>query len=192
MSLFKKNSIEGSTKIYSTMYLGGHPENPKKVAGSVDLQLLDNGFMLKHHVADRYFSPFEIPYVSVTGFEIVNRTLSTANVVLGGKDAYKLQQPNNIHITYKEQNGNEITIRLEMITGITIPGQAKVCLELLDYLKAQGIYAKFNLATNNTEVINENEAILKQIEKLSELRDANVLTEEEFNEKKAQLLNNIK
>lgn len=177
MSLFKKKSNEMSVKTYSTMYLGGHPENPKKVAGIVDLQLFGNCFAFKHHVADKYLVPFEIPYNSVTDFKIVDRTLTTANVIFGGKDAYKLQQANNIHITYNDKNNDILTVRFEMITGVTIAGQAKVCLELLDYLKTNGIYSQFNLSNNNPA---NNDEILNQIEKLAQLKEAGILTEEEF------------
>lgn len=115
--------------------------------------------------------------------------MTTANVVFGGKDSYKLQQANNIHISYKEQDNNLLTVRFEMISGVTVTGQAKVCLEMLDYLKANGIYSKFNLSNDNST--DENNDVLKQIEKLAQLRDEGILTEEEFITKKSQLLEKL-
>ncbi len=189
MGLFKKNNNVDSVKGYQTVYLGGHPDNPKKVAGIVDLQLLENCFLVKHRVAEKYLKTFEIPYRAVTDFAIVDRTLSTANVILGGKDAYKLQQANNIHITYKDMNNNLLTVRFEMISGVTVTGQAKVCLEMLDYLKTNGIYSQFNISNSNSD--NTNNDIIDQIEKLSKLKDDGILTEEEFLSKKAQLLEKL-
>lgn len=184
MGLFKKNNNVDSVKSYQVVYLGGHPDNPKKSTGIVDFQLLEDRFLIKHRVAEKYLKTFEIPYSEITEFAIVDRTLTTANILLGGKDAYKLQQANNIHISY-----NGLTVRFEMISGVTVTGQAKVCLEMLDYLKANGIYSKFNLSNDASS--NNNDDVLAQIEKLSQLKNDGILTEEEFNAKKTQLLEKI-
>ena len=192
MGLFKKKTEENAVKSYQTMYLGGHPENPKKVAGIVDVQLLDNCFLFKHRVAEKYLKTFEIPYSSVTDFAVVDRTLTTGNILFGGKDAYKLQQANNVHITYDDQNGNSLTVRFEMISGVTVTGQAKVCLEMVDYLKANGIYAQFNLSSANQPApAATNDNVLEQIEKLAQLKNDGILSEEEFQAKKAQLLEKL-
>ena len=114
-----------------------------------------------------------------------------------------MEQKNNIEIEYEDVDGNEQFIRLEMLTGISIYGQAKKCVEFMDVLRQNGILKKFagnhNAAQNmqgqqmsgvqagETQAAN-GDVILEQIEKLAGLKEKGILSEEEYQQKKSELL----
>ena len=105
--------------------------------------------------------------------------------------------------SYEDSDGNEQFIRLEMLTGISIYGQAKKCVEFMDVLRQNGILKKFagnrNAAQNmqgqqmpgvqagETQAAN-GDVILEQIEKLAGLKEKGILSEEEYQQKKSELL----
>ena len=90
-----------------------------------------------------------------------------------------------------------------MLTGISIYGQAKKCVEFMDVLRQNGILKKFagnhNAAQNmqgqqmsgvqagETQAAN-GDVILEQIEKLAGLKEKGILSEEEYQQKKSELL----
>ena len=109
-----------------------------------------------------------------------------------GGDNSDLRQKNVIEIKYLDEAGDEFVVRNEMLTGFTVMGQEKVCLEMLDLLRTKGIMKQFK----GTENSNSNNAfggddVLKQIEKLAALKDSGIITEDEFNQKKVVLLEKL-
>lgn len=78
--------------------------------------------------------------------------------------------------------------RVEMLTGVTVYGQAEKCRELLDLLREKKILGKLNKDAQKTAPADDP---LEQLKKLNALKDAGVISEEEFNEKKAALLAKI-
>ena len=120
-----------------------------------------------------------------------------------------MEQKNNIEIEYEDVDGNEQFIRLEMLTGISIYGQAKKCVEFMDVLRQNGILKKFagnrNAAQNmqgqqmsgvqagetptaGAAQVSNGDVILEQIEKLAGLKEKGILSEEEYRQKKSELL----
>ena len=123
--------------------------------------------------------------------EIVERTISTAESFMSsGSNNSDLRQKNVIEITYLDDENEEYVVRNEMLTGTTVMGQAKVCEEMLDLLRVNKIMKQFRGKDEQNAAVRESGAddILKQIEKLSELKDKGILTEEEFVSKKNELL----
>lgn len=79
-----------------------------------------------------------------------------------------------------------------MLTGFTIFNQAKKCREFIDLLRQHGILQRIEQKRNvNNSQGNSGSDILTQIEKLASLKDAGILTEEEFQDKKTALLEKI-
>ncbi|MBW4033508.1 MAG: SHOCT domain-containing protein [Acidobacteria bacterium] len=74
-----------------------------------------------------------------------------------------------------------------MLTGVTVMGQAMKAKEFDDRLRVHGIRSKFGGASETAPAAAapDHAAQLKQI---AELRDAGVLTEEEFAAKKSEIL----
>lgn len=180
----KKTALEH----YSVIYLGGLPAYPKAHHGnSIDFLVMPTEFQLVPTNTSRWFSGLVIPYTKVLGFEIVERTVSSLEGILGGINSRQLNQANNIQIEFRLE-GQELILRLEMLTGITVMGQAGKCRELMDKLRVHGVLGKFagkRLPSTPTE------DIPAQIAKLAGLRDQGILTGAEFDAKKTELLSRL-
>lgn len=83
---------------------------------------------------------------------------------------------------------------MEMLTGISVYGQAAKCREMLDLLREHEILAIFekNMAQSNIFRANTVQVatidIAEQISKLATLKEQGILSEEEFVAKKTELL----
>ncbi len=187
---------EGGLIRYEVTYKGGHPnfQLEKKKSPYMVLDIMPDRFsFLATSQSENWFTGFEIPYNRVVSLEIVERTISNTEMLLSsGGDNSDLRQKNVIEIKYLDEAGDEFVVRNEMLTGFTVMGQEKVCLEMLDLLRTKGIMKQFK----GTENSNSNNAfggddVLKQIEKLAALKDSGIITEDEFNQKKVVLLEKL-
>lgn len=177
---------------YSVKYLGGHPAYPSEKAASIDLLLLGDRFSLQPtSTSKKWFADLDIPYDHVTELQIVDREVGGFAQLMAGRNSQNLVQANNIHIHYGEGD-DEILLRLEMISGITVMGQAKKCRELGDKLRTNRIRQKFASSpaapTSNMQAPMD---IPEQIEKLARLKEAGILSTEEFEAKKGELLSRL-
>ena len=134
-----------------------------------------------------WFPNMDIPYESITDIRIEKRTISTAEVFLGGGNDANQEQENNIVIEYTDENNKKRTLRTEMLTGVTIFNQAAKCREFMDLLRTNDILEIIEAKKNNGKNSGGPD-VLEQIQKLASLKDAGILSEEEFNQKKADLL----
>ena len=183
----KKQITEGSFRDYEVIYIGGHPDYPKKKSGSaITFSIMpDNFYLHPTATSKKWFEEYKIPYASVNKLEIAQRTVSTAEELLGGINSRQLNQANNIHITYTDEAGKEIVLRLEMLTGVTVMGQAQKCNELMDFLKTNSSMDRFKKENSAAQTDVEP---TEEIKKLAELHAQGILTDEEFSAKKKQLL----
>jgi hypothetical protein len=173
---------------YKVTYKGGHPDLPKSRVGEIRLSLTPEAFVLNATMTSKKFwKALTIPYADVGSVEIVARVVSTFEGLAGGLNSRQLNQDNNIHIEYASPNGNWVLLRFEMLSGITVMGQAGKCREFEDRLRALGITRKFKQVVGNTPSVAE-DSVATHITKLAQLRDLGILTETEFNAKKTELL----
>jgi len=173
---------------YKVTYRGGHPDLPKSKAGGVRLLLTPEAFVLNPTIgSEKFWKALTIPYADVNSVQIVARVVSTFESLAGGLNSRQLNQDNNIHIDYALGSGNRVLLRLEMLSGVTVMGQAKRCREFEDRLRALGITGKFKQAAAGAPTRAE-DSITTKITRLAQLRDQGILTEEEFNVKKVELL----
>lgn len=97
-----------------------------------------------------------------------------------------------MEIKYLDEVGDEYIVRNEMLTRFTVMGQAKVCQEMLDLLQTKGIMKQFKgTESNRSNNTFGGDDVIKQIEKLAALKESGIITEEEFNRKKAVLLEKL-
>jgi len=178
---------------YGVVYKGGHPDYPKEKGGKIHFKVFNDRFeLLATMGTKRWFSGLVIPYRSISSLEIVERQVGTVEGLLGGLNSRQLNQANNIHISYQADDGQEVLLRLEMLSGVTVMGQAKKCLEFMDRLRTHRIFEKFRgKRDKQTEGHNVVEDIPTQLEKLAALRDRGILTAEEFARKKTELLSRM-
>ena len=83
-----------------------------------------------------WFEEMAIPYEKIK-LEIVERKISNAEWLLSSSrsDMKAMEQKNNIEISYIDSDNKNQLIRLEMLTGVSIYGQAGKCVEFMDVLR---------------------------------------------------------
>lgn len=195
-SRLSKLPQEGGLKRYEVTYRGGHPEFllQKKQSPYIVMDIMPDRFsFLPKGNSEDWFTGFEIMYEDIISLEIVERTISSTEFFISGDNNNSdLRQKNVIQITYLDAEGDEYVVRNEMLTGTTVMGQARVCLEMLDFLRVNKILKKFRgnqeQQTQQPQSSSVNDNILESIEKLSKLKDAGILSDEEFVAKKKELL----
>lgn len=184
--------LEGAIKRYGFTYQGGLSQYIKKKSGEVGLNIMEDSFYLKPtRTTQEWFEEMAIPYTDVKKIEVVKRTVSTAEYMLSSNgDAKSLEQDNTVEITFMDENAVEQILRLEMLTGFTVFKQAKICKEFMDVLRQNRIFDKF-MKNKEEKPLSAGDDILGKIEKMSELKKAGILTEEEFAVKKSELLSQL-
>lgn len=189
-----KKPLEGAIIRYEVIYIGGLPEYPKTKSGNaIGLNIMEDCFAFrKTNTSKEWFEDFDIPYSDIKEINIEKRNISTAEFLLGAGNDPNQQQENNICITFDREDV-ELILRVEMLTGVTIYNQAAKCKEFMDVLRQNKILGKFKKAENAAEAApaKAEPDAMEQLKKLAELKDAGILTEEEFNAKKAELLARI-
>lgn len=171
---------------YHVNYRGGLPQLPKAKAGKIVFEIHPSYFRLKPASGSKgFWALLDIPFAAISEFEIVERNVSSFEAIAGGLNSRQLNQKNNIHISYAGSEGQTL-LRLEMISGVTVMGQAKKCAELADRLRNLRIREQFE---TSSLVIKENRSSLAdELDKLASLKANGVLSEEEFIAAKARLL----
>lgn len=198
MEQSKQNKLpqEGGLIRYEVIYKGGHPafQLGKKKSPYILLDIMPDRFsFLATSQSKDWFTGFEIPYSKVISLEIVERVISNTEMLLSSSSNNSdLRQKNVMEIKYLDEAGDEFVVRNEMLTGLTVMGQARVCQEMLDLLRTKSIMKQFKgIENNQTNNVSGGDDILKQIEKLASLKESGIITEEEFNQKKAVLLEKL-
>lgn len=179
--------LPGAYIRYEVGYLGGLPEYADcKHTGNLGINLMPDRFILTDtHMSRGWFRGYSIPYCSITDITLETRTVSDTDL--------HNQQENNIYISFRNDIGIELMLRLSMRTGTTIYKQAAKCWEFMDVLRQYGVMTAIKERQQPTQqtLPPTQPDILGQIEKLAQLRDAGILTEEEFTQKKTQLLDKL-
>ena len=181
-----KAPIEGALTRYGVSYVGGLIQYPKRKSGEIGLNIMENSFILKPTSGAGWFEQMEIPYDSVHDLQIVKRTVSAAEGLMSSNSA-DLATDNTIEITYINPENIETVLRLEMLTGLTVNGTAVKCKEMIDFLRQKQILPRL-LKKNQAAAAPVQDDIPAQIQKLNALKEAGILTDEEFQAKKADLL----
>ena len=186
-----KQPLEGAIIRYEVIYLGGLPEYPKAKHGSaVGMNIMPDKFVFtKTGTSKDWFTEYEIAYQNISEIKIEKRTISNTEMLLGGGNDPNQQQENNICIEFETPDGNELLLRVEMLTGTTIYGQATKCREFMDVLRQNGILKMFK--QNAPACASSQPDVLAQIEKLAGLKAAGILSDEEFEKKKSELLTKL-
>lgn len=183
---------------YKVTYKGGLPELPKAKIGGILLQFWPDHFHFEPTTASKKFwQPLRIPYTAVSDLEIVTRQVGNAETLLsaGSRGGTRnLATDNNIHISYAAEGGQQLVLRMEMLTGVTVGGQAKKCAEMLDFMQVNGIRSHFGGGTQGPSwgsAAPQGAApmgVAQEIEHLAGLHAQGYLSAEEFAAAKARAL----
>lgn len=184
-----KKTLDGALARYEFTYISGF-DGVKKKSGAWGMNVMPDSFAFRVTMTTKdWLFDYDIPYTSISDIRIEKRSISTAEVFLGGSDNANQQQENVIVIEYVDAEGRKQTLRIEMLTGVTIYNQAAKCTELMDLLRKNDI---LDLIKKNTDSGdkggNGGNDVLAQIEKLADLKEKGILSEEEFAAKKAELI----
>ena len=192
MGLFsRKKKDEGLLEKYNVTYKGGRPENPKSLNGKIEMKLYSDHFEFAPTMGSKKkWQPYEIPYNTISKLEYVKRELGKleALATIGG-GARDIQTLNNINITHQTDSG-ELLLRMEMLTGVHVAVQAQKCQELDDKLRVHGIRSQFIQEEKSAPAAAAPD-IPQQIEKLGDLLEKGLINQEEYDEKKSDLLSRI-
>ena len=173
---------------YKVIYRGGLADLPKPKIGEIVFKVKADEFVLEpSNATKKWWNELTIPYNRVNDLAIVGRQVSTMEGLLGGVNSRQLNQDNNINIDFTDEQGNNVVLRVEMLTGVTVMGQAMKAKEFDDRLRVHGIRSKFAGATTVPQTSGAPDPAA-QLKQLADLRDAGILTEDEFNAKKAEIL----
>lgn len=186
-----KQPVEGAYIRYEVTYISGVDSIPKAKAGAIGLNIMPDRFAFRiTYTSKDWFTDMDIPYDQITDIRIEKRNITTAEMLMGGGNDANQQQENNIVIEYTDENNKKRTLRTEMLTGVTIYNQAAKCREFMDLLRQHDILEQIE-AKKNAKKSGGEVDVVAQIEKLAKLKEAGVITEEEFQAKKGALLEKI-
>ena len=181
-----KKPLDGAIARYEFTYVGGLTDIPKAKAGAWGMNIMPDKFAFRVTMTTKdWLYDLDIPYDDITDIRIEKRTISNAELWLGGGNDANQEQENVIVLEYTDATAKKATLRVEMLTGTTIYNQAAKCKELMDLLRREDILDKIKKSENSSGGGND---VLAQLEKLSKLKDSGILTDKEFNVKKAELL----
>lgn len=181
-----KQPLEGALIRYEFTYVGGLDDIPKAKSGAWGMNVMPDRFAFRvTSTTKNWLYDLDVAYEDVTDIRIEKRTISNAEVLLGAGNDANQEQENVIVIEYKDEQRRNATLRVEMLTGVTIFNQAAKCKELMDLLRKNDILDKLK---KSEKPASSGDDILAQVEKLSKLKDAGVLSEDEFSVKKSELL----
>lgn len=184
----KKKDDDGRLEEYAVVYLGGRPENPKKLSGKIELILYSDHLKLSPTFGSKgKWDLYEIPYNTISKWEYTKREVGGMEALLSGGDTRDIQTNNNIQITHDTDSG-ELILRLEMLTGVHVAVQAQKCQELDDKMRVHGIRDQFIKAPDEVSVAAPAIDIPEQIEKIASLLEKGLITQEEYDQKKQDLL----
>lgn len=189
-----KKPLDGCIQWYEVLYEGGlatiGAEKTKAGSGSIGMNIMPDSFYFKPTItAVDWFADLEIPYDKVKKFELIKRTVSNAELFLSSSatDAASLATLNTMAITYDDVNGDEVYLKMEMLTGLSVQGQAKKCEEMMDVLRINKILPRLNMESNGSIQTSQLSAA-DELKKYKDLLDSGIITQEEFDAKKKQLL----
>ncbi len=182
-----KKPLDGAIVRYEFTYVGGLEDIPKAKSGAWGMNVMPDKFAFRvTSTTKEWLYDLDIPYDDITDIRIEKRTISNAEWLLGAGNDANQQQENVVVIEYTDKEGRNATLRVEMLTGVTIYNQAAKCKELFDVLRRNNILDRLKKGNENTN--SGSNDVLAQIEKLAKLKEVGVLSDEEFAEKKAELL----
>jgi len=184
-----KKPLEGAIARYEFTYQGGMEDIPKPKAGAWGMNIMSDMFSFRVTITTKdWLYNLDIPYDDISDIRIEKRTISNAEMWLGAGNDANQQQENVVVIEYVDKEQKKQTLRVEMLTGTTIYNQAAKCKEFMDLLRRENILDRLKKGSDSAGGGND---ILAQIEKLSKLKESGILSEDEFNQKKAKLLSKL-
>lgn len=184
----KKDDVK-PLETYKVGYLGGDPRYPKAKKTIIHFNLCEDTLVID---PAKWFDGLEVPYERIKDIVITDRQVSGLDLLSTGLlGAVTLKQANNINVAYLDENDNERIICFEMFSGGSVWGTAKKCQEMLDRLIHHQIKDRFIGLQTDVSSTPAELSPLEKIEKLSELKDKGIISDDDFEKKKMELLDQM-
>ena len=195
----KYNSpVEGAKQRYRMIYVGGLEDFKPSATDpcAIGFNIMEDRFIIKPEYATKiaWFGDREI----IIPFDKINE-LSQAPIGMGSNASIQ----SVVIISFTTEDNKNRRLRIQMLDGITYVGQELKTTDMMNYLTDNGILEQINNNSLN-ETSNDNtknnanndnarnntssDDVMKQIEKLADLKNKGILSDEEFAEKKKELL----
>jgi len=169
-------------RMWNVTYVSGLLSVPK-LRREIAMQLFEKGFCF----TGSFFPDLWIFHNSIIDFK-----LATGWGDFWKKSIYDHGREKMIEITFFNATNEKTTLRLEMATNASPLASAfdeyHACKELVCLMRSNGIFFRNSPSQPTTSA---SLSTLAQIAQLSELHKSGVLTDEEFETKKAELLKRI-
>jgi len=154
--------------------------NQKKMIRTMFLHLMSDGFRLTCEKGELF-----IPYERIVSFKTIGRVFFVA------LKSYYDQFQTGIELEYLSNDGARNVIQLQFFASIPVSMEKNdaALKDMLTKMKQNHIFEKFACAQPPKQ--QETPDIISQIERLGELHKAGILTDAEFESKKAELLKRL-
>lgn len=180
---------------FAFRYVGGHINYPSKVESVIELSLLNNPVSVINVYTnlssaglevqpDQFL--FSIPLKKIIKIENNSQKEFSGGVLIGGLGAILQETRLFVIIHYRDENN----VKQQVIFGTTPAIKSEKYFDAF-YKAFIGTLTEVNPKALSGEVIEEGTKsdLATQLEKLSELKEKGMLTDEEFNIAKSKLLN---
>lgn len=189
MGLFGSGPKEaGEIDHYTVMYQGGLPQYPKSNSSPLLLKICNDRLVFHPTFGASWFKAFAVKLSDITAIELARRQAGLLESALGGLDSTQLNTTSLVEVSFMNGASEELKTRWQMISGLSAQGAAAKAAEMMDLLRSRGLLAQTRQTTAATVSSPSSTDVPSQILRLAELRDKGILSDAEFAEKKAELL----
>lgn len=177
------NSEEEILFYQSASYKGGIQGFPSESPKNGFAFVLKSGFAF----FDKSIT-YKVPYKSIQDVQLENFKMSGTRAVFAGVNARMLQETKNIlAISYSDQENINRVVRFQIHGAMTIPGEAIKAQEFLNYF----MEFKGDFSGNSFTKQSDTNTIAQKLETLKHLQQQGLINDEEFEEKKRKILDEI-
>ena len=179
--MFDKVIPDGTLKKFKMHYLGGYPGQVKRISMGVNFFITKNDFVIRSTFCEATEAqkknpllPMCIPYEDTISCDYVQKRVTLTDF------------SNEIHITCLVED-IPCTIRLGTTKMLSLRIVAE-CERIIDFLRENGIFDKFRKPAPTTLPQSDVPSLIQQ---LADLHKSGALTDDEFQNKKVELLNRL-
>jgi len=182
-------SHEGIVFNQLAIYKGGIRGYPKSSTDLGIAFLSDSSFIFCDHTIS-----WKLPYTRTIDVSLDFYQMTEGRALLASGDVGRqLQQTKNtLQILYFDEEGVERDARFEVSGALTIAGQEVKAREFINYfLEFKGRFARKSDVGNRSSANNNESDPISRLEKLNQLKEQGIITNEEFEAKKGKLLDQL-
>ncbi len=180
MGLFDKKTKDKDESLLKlkVAYVGGHPEMPnpsfKQKFSHIEFKIFDKNIKFEPtNASKKWFDTTIINHEKIYSLSIAKNTFNKVRDL--------------IIIDYHDDDHDDIQIRFQCMDFFS----AKKCVELEDCIRNHNVSGFFRKKMKHSHEEKSGDTLTVKLEKLFELKNKGLISEDEFNEKKKSLLEEL-